>query len=174
MIGLIYQSDSFDLFELKYYGTFIENTDLYKQLYAKLYPKHITKQSSNKSVTPQPTESAKINSLNEVEKAYLFYVMCEILGREKTDSVRYNLPATELARINYLCNIEDGDIFNAKYANSKVYRMLSEGLNFSPTEAIDFIGNLVQKLKTLKLKETIKYLKELQSIEYAKSIKNQK
>lgn len=170
---LMYQTDSLDLFELKDYGTPVEYTDLHKKLNATLYPEKLKKQSVN-NVTLPITDTSEINCLSDLEKAFLFYFMCDILSRKKPDSIKYNLPATELARINVLCNIEDSDVFSAKYANSKVYRMLSEGLNYNPPEAIEFIGNLVKKLKALKLKETIKYLTELQSFEYAKSIKNQK
>lgn len=107
-----------------------------------------------------PNYSKKITErdvdLTELEKAYLFFCMSEVL---KSDP---KFPRTELYKLKVLSSHEDLTISkNENYKNSPYYRILSGGAYKTIDELnsqISFINNLNKKIIKHKMPKTSKHL----------------
>lgn len=132
---------------------------------------------------PEPKLKSQINgdynNLKEDEKAFLFHVMCVALSEkkeekkeEKEESVLFNLPYTELIRLNSLIDFIDKYCFEKNFRDSNNYKILTKGLNhFEKTERIIFLLTLVDNIKIYQLPQTTKYIKTILNNEHNKSKK---
>ena len=146
-------------------------------------PKHnIIIQNTSINKTPQEPETKSqingdSNNLQGDEKAFLFHIMCVALGEkkeEKKESVLFNLPYTELIRLNSLIDFKDKYCFGKNFRDSNNYKILSKGINhFEKTERITFLSTLVTNIKNYQLPKTTKYINTILNKEYNKS-KNMK
>lgn len=121
------------------------------------------------------SETASLpNNLTSEEKAFLFYILCKALSEPKTEpsSEGFNLPYTELIRLNTIIDFKDKFCFENNYRDSNNYKILTKGIDFFPnTERITFLNILIEKLNDLLLPKTTKNIKELLNKEYNKQVK---
>lgn len=172
LLGLIYRSDSFDLLELKKYQINIEDTDLYKNLYSKLYPNQNYTPTIIKQDNMEDTENEDTTNLDMSDKAFLFHCMCQILRTEQSELSRDKLPSTELLRLNAICDFKDERFFNAKYRDSAYYKILTKGIDYFKTEEKQhFLNSLILKIGTLQLSQTEKFLKATLNKQYNIAVK---
>jgi hypothetical protein len=115
----------------------------------------------------------EFNNLKEDEKAYLFHIMCDALSKEKEvekESVHFNLPYTELIRLNTIIDFKDKYCFEKNFRDSNNYKILTKGINhFEKNERITFLSNLVTNIKNYQLPKTTKYINTILNKEYNKS-----
>jgi len=119
-----------------------------------------------------------IDKLSNVEKSFLFHIMCKALGdniannttQKKNNEKPFNLPATELCRLMSIIEIKDLNSFDKmKYRDTVHYKVLTKGIEYiEKDERIMFIENLVKKIKDLNLSDTTKYIKSILYKEHTK------
>lgn len=174
LFDLFYKANDFEEFEIKEYGHIaLENVPLYKKLHKKVYPEYYLN-DSNLSFNNKPFELLKsINqqNLNEIdngydlnsdEKSFLFHIMCKALSDTNKSNGDYNLPYTELLRLNTIIDFKDEKSFTKNYGDSVHYKILAKGLDHVHiNDRSIFLHNLIAKLKNLQLKETTKYIKQI-------------
>jgi hypothetical protein len=117
--------------------------------------------------------SSSINRLTKEEKSFLFYIMCKALSEPKEiqTSEGFNLPLTELIRLNTIIDFKDKFCFQEKFRDSNNYKMLAKGIEyFSNTERIAFLNTLIEKTTNLKLTKTMRFIKEMRNNEHNKKI----
>lgn len=174
LFDLFYKANDFQEFEIKDYGHIaLENVTLYKKLHKKVYPEYYLN-DSNLSFNNKPFELLKIineenfneidtgNELSSDEKSFLFHIMCKALSDANKSKTDYNLPYTELLRLNTIIDFKDEKSFTKNYGDSTHYKILAKGLNHIPVnDRSIFLNNLIANLKKLQLKETTKYIKQM-------------
>ena len=171
LIGLMYRTDSLDLFELKDYSTPIEYTELYKELYDKLYPKQKQITTTINQNSNSDAENEPLSKLDRFDKAFLFYTMCKMLRNEHSGSSEEKLPLTELLRLNSICDFKDDRFFTNSFRDSVHYKILTKGIEyFEIDQRTYFLHSLVLKLETLQLAQTIKFLKVMRNKQYNNSV----
>lgn len=130
-------------------------------------------QDNNKSQELKTQINDEFNNLKEDEKAYLFHIMCVALSEEKEvekESVLFNLPYTELIRLNTIVDFKDKYCFGKNFRDSNNYKILTKGINhFEKNERITFLSNLVINIKNYQLPKTTKYINTILNKEYNKS-----
>lgn len=185
LFELIYKTRMFDEFEIKEYRSIsLEQTDLYIKLNKIVNPKQYQNESQEEErVTFLNTEKENntkaltlpVNKLNDNEKSFLFHIMCKTINKEpdKNDSknFEFNLPNTELLRLNSLIDFYDEKVFTDSYRDSNHYKILSKGINyFEEKNKLFFLQNLIAKIAEYKLTETTKHIQEIVSTISHKSI----
>ncbi|MFV8441867.1 hypothetical protein [Flavobacterium sp. LB2P44] len=170
---------------------FQENSNQYQKMYEennfsnfKIPKRNIIIQNTPINLTPpEPKLKSQINgdynNLKEDQKAFLFHIMCvalsekkEVKKEEKEESVLFNLPYTELIRLNSLIDFIDKYCFEKNFRDSNNYKILTKGLNhFEKTERIIFLLTLVDNIKIYQLPKTTKYIKTILNNEHNKSEK---
>lgn len=174
LFDLFYKANEFEEFEIRVYGNYaLENVPLYKKLQKKVYPEYYNN-DSNTSFSIKPFELLKSNNeenfngintsynLSSEDKSFLFHIMCKALSDANKSNGDYNLPYTELLRLNTIIDFKDEKSFTKNYGDSSHYKILAKGLNHIPVnDRIIFINNLIANLKNLQLKETTKYIKQI-------------
>lgn len=86
------------------------------------------------------------------------------MSEPKVDPINegFNLPYTELIRLNTIIDFKDKFCFENNYRDSNNYKILAKGIEFFPNmERIAFLKNLIEKINDLLLPKTTKYIKEL-------------
>lgn len=119
------------------------------------------------------TDSAStvINKLNNEEKSFLFYAMCKALSEPKENQTNegFNLPFTELIRLNTIIDFKDKFCFENNFRDSNNYKILAKGIEYFPNgERITFLKTLIEKINNLMLPKTTKYIKEILNKEHNK------
>jgi hypothetical protein len=134
-------------------------------------------QDNNKSQELKDKINGEDDNLNGEEKAFLFHIMCAALSEkneEKKESVIFNLPFTELIRLNTIIDFKDKYCFGKNFGDSNNYKILTKGINhFEKTERITFLSTLVTNIKNYQLPKTTKYINTILYKEHYKS-KNMK
>lgn len=174
LFELFYKANDFEEFEIRVHGNFaLESTPIYQKLRKKVYPEYYIN-DSNTSFDIKPFKLLKSNSENNSngitasynlsidEKSFLFHVMCKALSEPNKINGDYNLPNTELLRLNSIIDFIDEKSFTKNYGDSTHYKILAKGLNYIPVnERSIFLHNLIENLENLQLKETTKYIKQI-------------
>lgn len=134
-------------------------------------------QDNNKSQELKDQVNGEYNNLNGEEKAFLFHIMCAALSEkneEKNESVIFNLPYTELIRLNTIIDFKDKYCFGKNFGDSNNYKILTKGINhFEKIERITFLSTLLTNIKNYQLPKTTKYINTILNKEHYKS-KNMK
>lgn len=182
---MFYKADNLEEFEIKEYGNVaLENVPIYKKLHRTLYPEYYNNSSSthvtNKSIVFLKNDNIEEwneikNNLGTNEKSFLFYIMCKALSEPNNGKGEYNLPNTELLRLNTIIDFKDEKSFTKNYGDSVHYKILAKGLEHIPSnEQTIFLSNLINNLTNLQLKETTKYIKQILETHLNKLVRKKK
>ena len=181
---MMYDLKDFSEFDLKENedNISLENTPLFVKLRLRRYPKNdVDLDLKKNNVVPRisvinTNENSDLKILNEIEKAFLFHVMCFFLNNaiSTNGTSKLAMPIIELIRLNTIIDFKDGHCFdNNKYRDSINYKILNRGLDyFEKEDRISFLSELIKKLSNFKLRMFVKQLEILKNKEYNKSIKN--
>lgn len=130
------------------------------------------------TTTEESRIKTSIDKLSNVEKSFLFHIMCKALGdntanntiQKKNNEKPFNLPATELCRLISIIVIKDLNSFDKmKYRDTVHYKILTKGIEYiEKDERIMFIETLLKKIKDLNLSDTTKYIKSILYKEHTK------
>ena len=140
---------------------------------AKTQKQHSLKRNHLSAHTKIETDSASFttNRLTNEEKSFLFYTMCKVLSETKGSQTNegFNLPFTELIRLNTIIDFEDKFCFENNFRDSNNYKILAKGIEyFTNGERIAFLKTLIEKTNDLMLPKTTKYIKEMLNREHNK------
>jgi hypothetical protein len=180
MYKMMYNNDSYELFEIKdYHPIDFRDSKIYTDLLNKFYP--LEKSTENFSLIYSDDIiddiiddlENNIPIFNEKEKAFLLHSIYKIIEESKTNAKLNN---TEFYKVLSIVNLKDESCLTSdNYKNSDYYRILSGGLeriNLDIKIQDSFIDILISKTRQLKLKNITKYLLEKSTFLKAKIARN--
>lgn len=139
-----------DEIEKKYNSKIIEKLIIFKLIEKNL----ISSNNTKKQISKINTDIIE-NKLSDKEQAFLFFIMCEILSESKNDKNNFDVPATEIVRLQMLINLNDENAFIGRHGDTLLYQFFNSGFNKLENDEIElFIDRLDVKLKKLKLNKT--------------------
>ncbi|MBC7557294.1 MAG: hypothetical protein H7195_10075 [Chryseobacterium sp.] len=172
---------------------FKNNLDVYNKMYVDnkfnefkipknntvLNETYIDKESKIQNRKLNAQISGDNKNLNAEEKAFLFHIMCialadknKVKSEENNESLNFNLPFTELIRLNTIIDFKDNHCFGKNFGDSTNYKILTKGINhFEKVDRILFLSTLVTNIKEYQLSKTTKYIKTILNNEVNKNIK---
>lgn len=182
MYKIIYNNDSYELFEIKdYHPIDFRDSKNYTDLLNKFYPleKSTENYSENFSIIYSDDSiddlENDIPNFNEKEKAFLIHSIYKIIEESKTSAKLNN---TEFYKVLSIVNLKDDSCLTSdNYKNSDYYRILSGGIEKVSSEIKiqdSFIDILISKTRQLKLKNITKYLSEKSTFLKAEIARNNK
>lgn len=174
LFEMIYKAKMFNEFEIKEYSPIgLEQSVLFKKLNEILYPEKpqlITQNIEEKQSIGyyQPFNlnvaegSIDFSKFLPIEKSFLFYILCKVVQSNSNNEDEFNIPYTELLRLNTIIDFRDYKSFSRDYRNSINYKVLTKGLNHFPKKKRGtFVRDLIKKTKEFQLAKTAEFIEDL-------------
>jgi hypothetical protein len=166
LLKLFYEKNDYSEFKSTMLSVEIDTQSI-KKIFIKYNRKlglinNIIKTEVDDSKLKENEKNLDINELTTNDKSFLFYFMCKVVNDNTIKNKNpFNLPFTELLRLNTIIDFKDNNAFKDNYRDSNHYKILSNGISFfPPNERLPFLTQLISNIKDLKLKDTTKYLQE--------------